>query len=196
MNLWRGVRLAWAKDIDPVPYLQKLDGWTELVRRSTERWWPRFVRSPGEFDNSPGQFRMLSLVTVLQRDIGVRYNLAFMEGDYNGTDSRNLFIHGLLSGHGGTSVTMPVLYIAVGRRLGYPLKLVKAKGHLFARWEQSGGERFNIESTSQGFSPETMITTANGPSRSQTTKLSEASTCGISGRARSWRYSWPSAATA
>jgi hypothetical protein len=47
---------------------------------------------------------------------------------------------------------MPVLYIVVGRRLGYPLRLVRAKEHLFARWEEPGGERFNIESTSRGFS--------------------------------------------
>jgi len=41
--------------------------------------------------------------------------------------------------------------VALGRRLGYPLKLVKAKGHLFARWESADGrERFNIEATSRG----------------------------------------------
>jgi hypothetical protein len=45
---------------------------------------------------------------------------------------------------------MPVFFVAVGRRLGYPLKLVRAKGHLFARWDE--GERsFNIEGTSIGF---------------------------------------------
>lgn len=44
-----------------------------------------------------------------------------------------------------------MLYVAVGRRLGYPLFLVRAKGHLFARWEHhSTGQRFNIEATSQG----------------------------------------------
>jgi hypothetical protein len=43
------------------------------------------------------------------------------------------------------------LYVAVGRRLGYPLKLVTAKGHLFARWESADGkERLNIEATNQG----------------------------------------------
>jgi hypothetical protein len=45
---------------------------------------------------------------------------------------------------------MPVFLVAVGRRLGYPLKLVRAKGHLFARWEQ-GRDSFNIEGTAIGF---------------------------------------------
>jgi hypothetical protein len=152
LNLGAAFALPGAQDLDVGACLEKLRRWTELVRVNTEHWWPRFVRSPGEFDNSPGQFRMLTLVTILQRDLGVRYNLAFLDGDYNGSDSRNLFIHGLLSGHGGTCVSMPVLYIVVGRRLGYPLRLVRAKEHLFARWEEPGGERFNIESTSRGFS--------------------------------------------
>jgi len=46
---------------------------------------------------------------------------------------------------------MPVLYVAVGRRLGYPLKLVLAKAHVFCRWDD-GAERFNIEGAGSGFS--------------------------------------------
>jgi hypothetical protein len=46
---------------------------------------------------------------------------------------------------------MPVLYVAIGRKLGYPLNLVATKGHLFCRW-QGNGERFNIEATAHGLS--------------------------------------------
>src|SRR5439155_18651316 len=49
--------------------------------------------------------------------------------------------------------SMPVLYVAVGRRLGYPVRLVAAKSHLFVRWESSDGkERFNVEGTHGGMS--------------------------------------------
>ena len=41
------------------------------------------------------------------------------------------------------------MYVALGRRLGYPLKLVTTKGHLFIRWE-SATERFNAEVTNKG----------------------------------------------
>jgi hypothetical protein len=44
---------------------------------------------------------------------------------------------------------MPVLYIAVGRELGYPLKLVTAKNHLFIRWEDAKEQR-NFETTGDG----------------------------------------------
>jgi hypothetical protein len=151
LNLWSGRGLPGAEALDTAACLEKLAAWAHLVRVNTEHWWPKFVRSPETYDQSPGRFRMLALVTVLQRDLGVRYHTPFSQGDYDARDSRSLFLHGLLSGHGGTCVTMPVLYISIGRALGYPLSLVQAKEHLFARWEESGGERFNIECTSLGF---------------------------------------------
>ena len=48
-----------------------------------------------------------------------------------------------------------MVYAAVGRRLGYPIKLVatrgKTSGHLFARWDDpKTGERFNIEASGPG----------------------------------------------
>jgi hypothetical protein len=45
----------------------------------------------------------------------------------------------------------------VGRRLGYPLKIVQGARHLFLRWDQSDSQsplardRFNIEATANGF---------------------------------------------
>ena len=151
LNLEAALGLPGAEGLNVDGCVQKLNMWAELVRHNTEGRWYMFLRSPDKYDHSPAKFRMLVLVTVLQKHLDVYYNLPFSEGDYNATDSRNLFIHGILSGHGGTCVTMPILYIAIGRRLGYPLKLVRAKEHLFARWEEPGGERFNIECTSPGF---------------------------------------------
>jgi hypothetical protein len=152
LNLFCAVGLPGTENVDNARCLRQNDGWTRQVRQFTGANWYRFLGSPGEFGNSPGHFKMLAMVTVLQRDLGVRYYLPFSEGAYNGSDSRNLFIHGLLSGHGGTCVTMPVLDIAVGRRLGYPLSLVRSKEHYFVRWEDAH-ERFNIEAACQGFAP-------------------------------------------
>lgn len=44
---------------------------------------------------------------------------------------------------------MPVLYVAIGRRLGYPLRLATTKAHVFLRWE-GAGERFDLEATGKG----------------------------------------------
>jgi hypothetical protein len=153
LNLEAALGLPGAENLNLDACVQKLDAWAKQVGAFTQDHWHLFQRSPEEYDFSRGNFLMLALVTFLQKHLGVHYNLSFSEGDYNATDSRDLFLHGILSGHGGTCVTMPVLYIAIGRRLGYPLYLVRAKEHFFARWEEPDGERFNIECTSPGFRP-------------------------------------------
>jgi len=153
MNLALAAGLPGAEGLDVPCYLRRLDGWARLVAAKTDRWLPRFDHAPADFDGSLPKFRMLALVTVLQRDLGVRYDPACQEGPYCALDSRTLFLHGLLEGQGGTCATMPVLYVAVGRRLGYPLFLVHAAEHFFVRWEEPGGERFNIEATTLGFTP-------------------------------------------
>ncbi len=43
------------------------------------------------------------------------------------SDSRTRYIHSVLTGFGGTCASLPVLYVAIGRRLGWPLYLVGAK---------------------------------------------------------------------
>jgi len=150
LNLFAASGLPGFDPREMLSLLETLDRWTTVVERATNKWLPRFHANPADFGDSLGQFKMMALATVLQRDIGVHYNMPFAEGDYDGRDPRDHFLHGLLTEHGGTCVTMPVLYIAVGRRLGYPLHLVEACQHSFVRWEGEG-ERFNIEATSPGF---------------------------------------------
>lgn len=50
----------------------------------------------------------------------------------------------------GTCASLPVLYVALGRRMGYPMHLVAAKGHLFARWDDGKGTRVNLEASNAG----------------------------------------------
>jgi hypothetical protein len=154
VNLACAAGLPGAERIDVALCLRTLDRWAEEVRAYTGRIAPLFHRKPQEFENSWGYFRMLALITKLQRDLGVRYNPAKIPLDVP-FDTADTFIHGVIQGDGGTCTTLPVVYVAVGRRLGYPLKLVTAHGkeygHLFARWE-GDGDRFNIEATGKGLS--------------------------------------------
>jgi hypothetical protein len=139
-------------------HLATLDRMAEHVRMETDRHRYRFLQNPEEYQRSEAYFRMLFLVCVLQEDFGCRYNperirpegAPFEPDDVFYADSRDVFIHGLLGEkRGGTCSSMPVFYAAIGRRLGYPLKLATANGHLFVRWE-SGKETLNIEATSRG----------------------------------------------
>src|SRR5260370_30438785 len=89
------------------------------------------------------------MVLVLQKRFGLRYNLAKVAPETAFTTA-DTFIHGALLGDGGTCASLPVVYVAVGRRLGYPLRLVSAKQHFFVRWEGPGGERFTVEANDTG----------------------------------------------
>ncbi len=131
-----------------------LQSWAQRVKSETEKYLHKFRENPADFNNSEAYFRVLTMITVLQQDFGVRYNMSrAATSEPNDTffaDSSDLFLHGILGPrHTGTCASMPVLYVAVGRKLGYPLKLVTTKGHLFARWEDSR-DRFNIEGTNEG----------------------------------------------
>ncbi len=130
--------------------LRTLDDWAKKVRWGTQRQWHLFEKNPGRYFHSRNYFRILAMITILQRDLGVRYNPAKIPEDVP-FETEDSFIHGVIQGDGGTCGSMPVIYAAVGRRLGYPLKLVLAKRHLFARWDDPpDGERFNIEGAGKG----------------------------------------------
>jgi|GEM_PF-1159977 len=157
MNLVCTEGLPGSQRVDRKALLAKLDLWAGYVAYETERHRYRFEQNPEEYNHSWGEFAMLMMAMTLQQDLGVRYNPDQItpEDDPTGFDftrSQDLFINGLLNGTGGTCTSMPVLYIAVGRRLGYPLKLVTAVDHSFLRWDDpETGERFNIEGTSRGY---------------------------------------------
>jgi hypothetical protein len=55
------------------------------------------------------------------------------------------FIHGILSPRGlGSCSSLPVLFAVIGRRLGYPVKLVLTVNHIFNRWVDEN-EQFNMD---------------------------------------------------
>ncbi|MCG8449680.1 MAG: transglutaminase-like domain-containing protein [Pirellulales bacterium] len=149
VNLAMAEGLRGSEHLNVAQCVATLDRWARRVAEKTERLWPRFKNSPGEFENSAAYFRVLVMVTVLQRDLGVGYAMDSLQEDFDATDSRLLFLHGIFEGRGGTCATLPVLYAAVGRRLGYPIRLVETWEHLFCRWEEAD-ERFNIEATTEG----------------------------------------------
>jgi len=149
LNLLCATGLPGGENLDIAKCLAHLDDWARRVKFDTDRHLYKFDKNPAEYENSEGYFRMLMLVTILQQDCGVHYNLERIR-NIDFTKSKDLFIHGMIDDpNGGTCVTMPVMYVAVARRLGYPVKLVLTKAHVFCRWD-APGERFNIEATNQG----------------------------------------------
>ena len=132
----------------------------------TERDMPIFEKHPNEYDNSVAKFKMAALISYLRRDFGIKYDPKWgvppeyldlwdeymfkKNREIFWQDPERLFLRGVFKKK-GTCSSLPVLTVIVGRRMGYPLKLVETKQHLFARWV-STNEVFNIECTSDGVS--------------------------------------------
>jgi len=139
MNLACAEGLPGAEGLDVAQCLSRLDDWAQRVRCETQRHLYRVTdpRYADQYRKSESYFRASMMLQVLQEDCGVHYNKQRVR-DVDFKNSRDLFLHGLVGGaSGGTCVSMPVLYVAVGRRLGYPMRLVLAKAHVFARWDDA-----------------------------------------------------------
>jgi hypothetical protein len=64
-------------------------------------------------------------------------------------DPRDLsqsFVPGLLDTKCGTCASMPILYLGIAHRLGWPMKAVVGTDHMWTRWDD-GSKEFNLEAT-------------------------------------------------
>ena len=172
MNLLCATGLPGAEKLDIDHCLATLDKWAARVKFETLRHLyrltdPRYKDHAEHYKHSEARFRAEWLVAMLQNDIGVHYHAGFVPQDKASPPfktSKETFIHGLLDhsdakkAFGGNCVSLPVIYAAVGRRLGYPIKLVTSKEHVFCRWEGLGHAnpgwraRFNFDGAGAGFS--------------------------------------------
>ncbi len=138
-------------------YLKTLDQWASSVGEVTSKNFHRHLENPAEF-GSETEWRLAMLCTVLGQDFKVRYDPTLTStAQQNASNNQffansdSVFLTGCLNGsRAGTCASLPVLYVAIGRRLGYPMYLVTAKGHLFARWDDGKGTRVNLEAANGG----------------------------------------------
>ena len=143
--------------IDTAKYVAKLDEWAAIAKRLEQKYLPRYAKNAARYDHSLAKFKAVTLALTIQQDLKCDYNMELIT---SGTmdDLRtprffknpdDVFITGLLKNGKGSCASMPVLFVALGRRLHYPVYLAHTKGHLYCRWDD-GQESFNIEMTGQG----------------------------------------------
>jgi regulator of sirC expression with transglutaminase-like and TPR domain len=139
--------------------LKTLNIWAAAVTEQTFKNHHRYLKNPGEYKNE-AEWKMAMLRTVIGQDFNVRYDPArtateqqFASDEMFFSNPNSVFLTGCLGeARIGTCASLPVLYVAIGRRCGYPMHLVAAKGHLFARWDDGKGTRVNMEAAnSAGF---------------------------------------------
>jgi hypothetical protein len=150
INLVCAQGLRGADDLDVPAYLARLDYWARQVAVEAGARRERFERNPERFEHSLAFFRMMGVCYVLGKKHGVRYSAERAENPDVWDDSRDSFIHGVLGPtRYGTCASLPVAMVALGRRLGYPVRLIASPGHVFVRW-QDDRERHNFDWNDKG----------------------------------------------
>ena len=154
-----------SENLDVEQCLKTLDEWASEVKEETERNYHRFVEHPEKFKNSLGNYRMAVMAAVLCQDLRVHYDpqreKELFENNYFTqsqpyskaeqhffSDASDFFLQGLVSDKRyGTCASMPYLYVAVGRRLGYPVSIASAYTHSYVYYDEGNGKHFNVEAT-------------------------------------------------
>lgn len=111
-------------DIDVANYLAKLDALTE--------------RAQALVGDDERHSKLQGLNRALFQEAGYRGN----EEDYN--DPRNSFINEVIDRKIGTPISLSVIYIEVGRRMGIDLVGVNFPGHFLVRY-QGGDQSFILD---------------------------------------------------
>jgi len=132
-------------NLDVTRCVRTLDNWAAEIRSDIERHRYRFEQNPAQFNNSDIEYKLTWLVS----DVNAVFKIDYDVLDMDFRDPSNLFLNGIVERRRGTCVSMPLLYVALGWRLGYPIRLVNVPLHCFARWDD-GRNRVNIEATGYG----------------------------------------------
>jgi len=155
LNLAVARQIAGLEKLDYARYRRILDGWAEQFGR----WLPTaahaFAETPEKWKHDERLFRLGMLAQFLDQQVGIAYDQAQRQAQKRGvkevryTDPGDLFLHGLIDTKRGTCANMPVLHVAMGRRLGWPVSLACVKSHFVCRYDD-GQVVYNIEATDTG----------------------------------------------
>ena len=157
MNLICARNVTRTELLDTAKYVAQLDEWAGIAKRLEQKYLPAYEKNAARYENSLAKFKAVTLALTIQQDLKCDYNMDLItSGAMNDIRSPrffknpdDVFITGLLKNRKGTCSSLPVLFVALGRRLNYPVFLAHTKGHLYCRWDD-GKESFNIEMTGRG----------------------------------------------
>lgn len=137
-------------DLGREGYFKQLDAVTEQVRQRTTRM-EQVAIARGENPAAPRTRCAIFCNAIIKLQFAYadefrqeRITPGQMKALYANPD--NIFFAGLLQTKRGSCVSMPLVYLVIGQRLGLPVHLVCVGRHYFIRWEEPGF-RLNIETT-------------------------------------------------
>lgn len=142
MNMVVAKGLPELAGIDFAKYAKVVDGWANRLRDALAAGEVEARVSSPSYRYDPDVWRAGSMAMALAGPgVGIAYSR-----DVKLSHHADLFVPGLIDTKRGTCSNMPVLYMAVAHRMGWPLKAVVAADHMWCRWDD-GTKRFNLEAT-------------------------------------------------
>ncbi len=131
------VALTLAKEVysnlDVAAYSRKIDVLADKVKQLANG-----TRDPEQ--------RIRVLNTVLFRMEGFHYD----RDPFSRSKQEYRYLNGVLDTKQGICYSLPLLYVAVAQRVGYPVYPVQAPDHMFVRYSDPAFKEQNIETTSGG----------------------------------------------
>jgi regulator of sirC expression with transglutaminase-like and TPR domain len=108
-------------NIDIQAYSKRIDIMVSDIRRLTK-------------GSTDPDYRVRAMNTYLYKRKGFAYDTSDLETK----KPENRFLSGYMDTRKGSCVTMPLLYLVLAQRLGYPVYPVPAPDHLFLRYIEPG----------------------------------------------------------
>lgn len=113
----------------------------------------RFNEVFGQYENPDERVRALNTYFYKPGRWNDGITFGYDDDDLHVTKLSNRFINGYIASKKGSCITMPMLYVILGERLGWPIYPVRSAKHFFVRYipeELSFNFEQNIETTNGG----------------------------------------------
>mgnify|MGYP000091368884 CR=1 FL=1 len=140
LNLLVARELSECKDIDIADCTRQLDRWADEVRALLAQD-PQGFEKDREKWKTRRRLELAVMGSVLKDDHSVRY-----VDKIDHANPEHKFSTGIFRNGTGTCASLPVIWTALGRRLGHPITLALAPEHLYCICDD-GTEKINIEAT-------------------------------------------------
>jgi hypothetical protein len=131
--------------IDIGKYRRTVDQWAAQIA-AANKWSERYSKDDPTYKVSR-EFWMAGGMAVALA--GPSFGIKYTAEELDPGRPEQQFVHGVIDKRRGTCATMPVLYLGIAHRLGWPMHAVVSGDHMWTRWDdgRKGGQRFNLEAT-------------------------------------------------
>lgn len=150
MNLIVAKSIPGLEGLNVNEYVSVVDSWANDIRARLPQEELVFHQAPGKWKRDVRFFRLGQVAGYLDSVVGIRYiDEQKRAKEVRYTNPSDLFVNGIIDRKLGTCANMPVLHVAVGWRLGWPVSLACVNSHYVCRFDD-GTVAYNIEATDTG----------------------------------------------